>query len=248
MDDGYDIGPDEERLHSVLMIKRFHQTDRGSLSLEYERVFVQRPVGGVFIEPLDETPTATYSAPVRASEPRLRNDKERLQTFTGCWSDLGVLTTRPKRPDWAPKDIRLKSFSQWREDHHIKVNDLVEAGFYFGGYADCGRCFYCGGGLRNWEDNDHPLVEHARWFPKCGFIRQKIGKDFVDTVQELNQHAVEISFNMVVEAMRKKHLHHVIEETPLTRDPAVKAVVDLGYDHQNVIQVAEECVHTEGNF
>ena len=75
MDDGYDIGPDEER---------FHQP------------------------------------------------QERNLEFT-AWSSLGVLTTRPKRPDWAPKDIRLKSFSQWREDHHIKVNDLVEAGFYYGG-------------------------------------------------------------------------------------------------------------------
>ncbi|XP_059143843.1 baculoviral IAP repeat-containing protein 3-like, partial [Physella acuta] len=176
-----------------------------------------------------------------------QHTKEHNLDFTSC-ERFGVLTDRPKRPDLAPKAIRLQTFSQWRQDHHIKVNDLVEAGFYYGGYADCGRCFYCGGGLKNWGDQDDLLVEHARWFPKCGFIRQKMGEDFVDTVQELNQLVVEISFNMVVEEMRKKQLHNVIEETTLSRDPAVQAVVDLGYDRQDVIQAAEQCVQTEGNF
>lgn len=55
------------------------------------------------------------------------------------------------------------------------------------GYGDCARCFYCGGGLRNWEDNDNVWVEHARWFPKCAFIRQTMGQQFVDAVQDLNK-------------------------------------------------------------
>ncbi|KAK6993405.1 baculoviral IAP repeat-containing protein 7 [Biomphalaria glabrata] len=51
-----------------------------------------------------------------------------------------------------------------------------------GGYSDCARCFYCGGGLRNWGDEDDVWVEHARWFPKCAYIRQQMGQVFVDTV------------------------------------------------------------------
>ena len=30
-------------------------------------------------------------------------------------------------------------------------------------------------------------VEHARWFPKCAFIRQKLGQQFIDTVALLAQ-------------------------------------------------------------
>lgn len=59
--------------------------------------------------------------------------------------------------------------------------------FIVQGYGDCARCFYCGGGLRNWEDDDNVWVEHARWFPKCAFIRQTMGQQFVDTVQDLNK-------------------------------------------------------------
>ncbi len=46
------------------------------------------------------------------------------------------------------------------------------------------RCFHCDGGLRNWEEQDDPFVEHARWFPRCSFIRQLRGDAFV------NQHAI----------------------------------------------------------
>ncbi|CAL1549160.1 unnamed protein product, partial [Lymnaea stagnalis] len=69
------------------------------------------------------------------------------------------------------------------------------------GYGDCARCFYCGGGLRNWEDEDDVLVEHARWFPKCAYIRQKMGQNFVEAVQELNKQYTQITYNMVIEKM-----------------------------------------------
>lgn len=65
------------------------------------------------------------------------------------------------------------------------------------GYGDCARCFYCGGGLRNWDENDNVFVEHARWFPKCGFIRQKVGQAFIDAVQKLNKEQDQVS-NLVL--------------------------------------------------
>jgi len=32
------------------------------------------------------------------------------------------------------------------------------------------RCFQCGGGFRNWKQDDDPWVEHQRWFPRCPFV------------------------------------------------------------------------------
>jgi len=37
--------------------------------------------------------------------------------------------------------------------------------------------------LKEWEPDDDPWIEHARWFPKCVFIRQCKGDQFVSDVQ-----------------------------------------------------------------
>lgn len=34
------------------------------------------------------------------------------------------------------------------------------------GHGDNVKCFYCDGGLRNWEPGDDPWQEHAKWFPR----------------------------------------------------------------------------------
>jgi hypothetical protein len=56
------------------------------------------------------------------------------------------------------------------------------------------RCFFCGGGLRNWEAGDDPWVEHARWFPKCAYLRQSKGDKFVEAVQEKHTKLVSIIY------------------------------------------------------
>lgn len=50
------------------------------------------------------------------------------------------------------------------------------------GYNDYCRCFFCGGGLRNWDSGDDPWVEHTRWFPKCAFVQQNRGRRFVEII------------------------------------------------------------------
>lgn len=47
------------------------------------------------------------------------------------------------------------------------------------GIGDQVRCFHCDGGLRNWEATDDPWVEHAKWFPKCGFVNIVQGPEFI---------------------------------------------------------------------
>ncbi len=36
----------------------------------------------------------------------------------------------------------------------------------FLGHGDNVKCFFCDGGLRNWEPGDDPWQEHAKWFPQ----------------------------------------------------------------------------------
>lgn len=38
------------------------------------------------------------------------------------------------------------------------------------GISDFVKCFYCNGGLSNWEQGDDPWLEHKKYFPECGFV------------------------------------------------------------------------------
>ncbi|KAK0050202.1 phosphatase and actin regulator 4-B [Biomphalaria pfeifferi] len=154
------------------------------------------------------------------------------------YTELGIITERPKRNEYVLTVERLRSFDNWPRDHHIKVNDLVEAGFYYAGFGDCARCFYCGGGLRNWDDQDDVFVEHARWFPKCGFIRQFMGQVFVDTVQELMKTESVISYAMVADKIKRAPTNFP-EKSETSQNAAVKAVIEQGYDKNVVLEAAK---------
>lgn len=41
-------------------------------------------------------------------------------------------------------------------------------------------CFSCSQGLKDWEDDDEPWTEHARWSPNCSYVLLSKGKNFVD--------------------------------------------------------------------
>ncbi|CAL1545878.1 unnamed protein product, partial [Lymnaea stagnalis] len=156
------------------------------------------------------------------------------------YSELGIITERPKRVEYALTIKRFETFSAWPRDHHLQPKDLAEAGFYYAGYGDCARCFYCGGGLRNWEDEDDVLVEHARWFPKCAYIRQKMGQNFVEAVQELNKQYTQITYNMVIEKMGASSSAGLeMKETLLQKDPALTAVKECGYCEKDVSEIAQ---------
>ncbi|XP_063769697.1 baculoviral IAP repeat-containing protein 1-like [Pseudophryne corroboree] len=48
------------------------------------------------------------------------------------------------------------------------------------GTRDTVQCFSCGGCLGNWEEDDDPWKEHAKWFPECSFLRIKKTRDEIE--------------------------------------------------------------------
>ncbi|KAH9488684.1 Baculoviral IAP repeat-containing protein 7 [Bulinus truncatus] len=163
-----------------------------------------------------------------------------LITAQPTYSDLNIITDRPKRPEYALKIKRIQSFDSWPRYHHLTPDELAEAGFYFAGYGDCTRCFYCGGGLRNWDEEDDVWVEHARWFPRCSYLKQKLGEDFVEIVQDLHLQHEQITL-ADVQVRLENHsgfLNEDTNETLLRHDPAVLALVCLGFNQSDVIQIA----------
>jgi hypothetical protein len=51
------------------------------------------------------------------------------------------------------------------------------------GRGDQVQCFYCDGGLKNWDPEDVPCEEHARWFGECGFLRLLKGPEYVEGIR-----------------------------------------------------------------
>merc|ERR1712018_1067802 len=85
----------------------------------------------------------------------------------------------PANSKYTTPESRLRSFRDWPPALRQEPKQLAEAGFYYIGLSDQTKCFYCDGGLRNWQPEDDPWTEHARWFSKCGFVRLIKGDEFI---------------------------------------------------------------------
>ena len=58
--------------------------------------------------------------------------------------------------------------------------------------------FYCGGGLRDWEETDDPWVEHAAWFPKCMHVVLIKGQAFIEDCRRLKEPKVAVKVGVPV--------------------------------------------------
>lgn len=75
---------------------------------------------------------------------------------------------------------RLASFRHVKRFSNANIQEFANAGWFCAGLNDYTICYYCGGGLKDWEEKDDPWLEHARWFSKCQFLLLKKGIEFVD--------------------------------------------------------------------
>lgn len=137
---------------------------------------------------IQNTTNTQYQAPIqnqKPSIPRSHHTREMLEP-------LGINFDRPKYPSYSVLATRISSYQQWPSYLTQTPRDLSIAGFFYVGCGDYVRCFFCGGGLRNWEPGDEAWVEHARWFPKCSFLLQNRGADFVTLVQSVQNEQSEV--------------------------------------------------------
>ncbi|XP_044840639.1 baculoviral IAP repeat-containing protein 7 isoform X3 [Mauremys mutica] len=95
-----------------------------------------------------------------------------------------ALPSQPEYPEMETEAMRLATFQSWPPYTELYPEQLARAGFFYTGQGDTVRCFYCDGSLRNWELGDDPWREHAKWFPRCEFLLQSRGRDFVSSVQD----------------------------------------------------------------
>lgn len=88
----------------------------------------------------------------------------------------------PANPQYATEVARLASFKDWPRCMGQKPEELAAAGFFYTGHGDKTKCFYCDGGLKDWENDDVPWEQHARWFDRCAYVQLVKGRDYIQKV------------------------------------------------------------------
>jgi hypothetical protein len=89
--------------------------------------------------------------------------------------------------DFAIESNRLKSYKNWPISMKQKPEQLSDAGFYYSGLGDKVLCYYCGGGLKDWEEKDDPWENHAMWYGKCNYVISIKGVNYIQKMAKKRQ-------------------------------------------------------------
>jgi len=116
-------------------------------------------------------------APLPPPEEILKSDLQKQENK--CVKDI------VRFPSYSDVRTRRETFNgTWPRGMRQTADACAEAGLFFINSGDKVVCFHCGMGIKDWLDTDIPWEEHAIWSPKCGFLLQKKGIDFILNVQE----------------------------------------------------------------
>ncbi|KAL5010097.1 hypothetical protein ScPMuIL_012402 [Solemya velum] len=170
-------------------------TRGNAVVIEHRRIFPQCPyvrgeqVGNIPISP--DHNVIAYPAPLRPPQQRERT-AEGEEFSSGIPNTVnqsaspstGVVSQRPLYPQYAVASVRKQTYTSWPTQIKQTPEQLVKAGFYYMGQGDRVKCFYCGGVLYDWEPEDDPWVEHAKWFKDCPHVKLCKGEAFMKFVHD----------------------------------------------------------------
>ncbi|OWF56466.1 Baculoviral IAP repeat-containing protein 7-A [Mizuhopecten yessoensis] len=141
------------------------------------------------------------------------SDTITIQTSTGS-----LETVSPKYQQFSVLATRLTSYRHWPQHLKQRPEDLAKAGLFYEGTNDYVRCFHCAGGLREWDPEDDPFYEHARWFPFCPFMKLIKGDKYIMGVQSGTIKPPDVQRD------------ESRQEIDMFEHPAVLSVMELGYN------------------
>ena len=132
---------------------------------------------------------------------------------------------RPKglvHSEYASYDARLSTFETWPKFMPQTKQQLADAGFYYTGKGDQTLCYHCGGGLKDWEPEDDPWEQHAKWFSKCYYLLMVKGQDYVNKItgqhisppsKEVNSKTEVVCYLYKVNESICSYTSHLFQET-----------------------------------
>ncbi|KAJ0062054.1 hypothetical protein NL108_015266, partial [Boleophthalmus pectinirostris] len=167
-------------------------------------------------------------------------------------------------PAMAQSEERLLTFVNWPSRIPVRPDQLANAGFYYVGRNDDVKCFCCDGGLRCWESGDDPWVEHAKWFPRCEYLLQEKGQDFVHQIQarfpRLFEQSSKILFSFEKLLTNGDGSREFVdppvvhlapgeersEDAVMMNTPVIKSALEMGFERSLVKQTVQSKILTSG--
>uniref|UniRef100_A0A674A111 RING-type E3 ubiquitin transferase n=1 Tax=Salmo trutta TaxID=8032 RepID=A0A674A111_SALTR len=151
-------------------------------------------------------------------------------------------------PAMQQREERLLTFVHWPLRIPVRPEQLAKAGFYYVGRNDDVKCFCCDGGLRCWESGDDPWVEHAKWFPRCVYLLQEKGQEFV--------HQIQARFPRLFEQVTPASVYAPLvnlgpgeersEDAVMMNTPVVVSALEMGFERGLVKQTVQSKILTSG--
>jgi len=134
---------------------------------------------------LDEIRPNAFPCNASPSSLAIRPTDDEITSTTSSLSSLSIHPhLQARNPTMVSQEARMKSFDGWPPGLAQRPLQLASAGFFYMNTSDHVRCFCCDGALRNWEPNDDPWVEHARWFSRCSFLLSVKGEEYVKQIHD----------------------------------------------------------------
>ncbi|XP_067951499.1 uncharacterized protein [Watersipora subatra] len=167
--------------------------------------------------------------------PQLETKKNRDGSISVDCDALGINTKRAAVIKYAPEATRIKTFARWPASSPINSSLLCSAGFYYTGFDDSVRCFYCIGSLKGWNAGDDPWIEHARWFPYCSYLLQLKGQQFVDEIHASTSEGNKYKRSTIKETKQAKE----INTKRFLEEEMMRLAVKLGHKQSTVARAVE---------
>ncbi|XP_065340490.1 baculoviral IAP repeat-containing protein 7-B-like [Cloeon dipterum] len=101
---------------------------------------------------------------------------------------------KPSNTRFVTLKSRLDSFSGfWPKNLRQNPHDLACAGFFYTGRGDRVICFHCNLGLKDWDPNDDPFIQHCKWNSNCQYLLMRKGHTFIKNVLHGSSPNIDIS-------------------------------------------------------
>src|SRR5258705_7161883 len=195
------------------------------------------PVGNVE-DPIDEEAYELDPSYLEHNDARPRYISERRPNSAPERSGFRA-NVQSRYPEYSSIDLREKSFKDW--PHEQTPKEMAEAGFFYSGLSDHGKCFFCGGGLRNFTNGDDPWREHAYWYFRCRYVRNIKGIEYVKSVRGKDDmpNPPFISWEDCINSIVVNKLQDLGFEMSKIREVVMKRLVEDCYTIPSLDSVAE---------
>jgi hypothetical protein len=152
----------------------------------------------------------------------------RLLSDDICRNYNAFISRFQKYPHFATFENRMRSFDDWTLLLNQSKHSFAQAGFFYTGIRDRVECFYCGLKLAEWQPDDVPFIEHARYMLSCEFMYLTIGETKIKHYKSKFENATRFIPRDILQIIKPKPVH--ITESSLVIRP--NSVVDDKYQRR----------------